>query len=385
AAAALAAVAVLAVALPALRAARAAAGEAAEDDNLRRLDEFEEDVAGGDVDAAAAPALRAELERAVVDAVSAAPPLPARAGRRSALLFTALTPVLALVVYLELGEPGVAQFTLENPGADLADPRQAVELLLASVRDRTESHPEDREAWTVLARTNMQLGRYDEALAAAERLAALAPADAGVKLLLVDAIAMSSQGALVPRAVSLIEEVLAGDPDNVNALVLKGIAEEQQGRREAAIALWRQARARAPAGSPLAAEIDTMLTGLGADTKSAATVSVTASISLAPELAADLGPDTPVFVLARAASGPAVPLAVARHTVAELPLAVALDDTMGMLPGTSLADFDSVYVVARVARSGGPLPQSGDFEGRSAPFTPTADTKIDILIDVELP
>ncbi|MEQ8235004.1 MAG: c-type cytochrome biogenesis protein CcmI, partial [Gammaproteobacteria bacterium] len=360
-------------------------------DHLRRLDEFAADLAAGDIDAEVAPAARAELERAVVDATVAAPRTWRRGSRAALALVVIVILAATLPLYHELGMPRVGEFALENPGTRLGEPRTTVRFLLGEVRRQTVREPDDREAWEVLARTTLSMGEYDEAVTAAERVVTLAPADDAAKLLLVDALAMREGGRFGERARALVEEVLARDADNVTAMVIKGIALEQSGARDEALALWRRARAGLPADAPFRAELESLIARFdpaattSAPTAAAAPAAVEVTVSLAPALLAglDTAPpgDTAVFVLARAVDGPPAPLAVARHRLDELPLTTRLDAGMAMLPGASLADFDAVYVVARVARGGSPQAQAGDLEGRSAPFAPAAEGSVEIVID----
>ena len=95
-------------------------------------------------------------------------------------------------------------------------------------------------------------------------------------------------------------------------------------------------------------------------------------VSLDPALKGKVSPGDTVFVLARPAGGPKMPLAVIRTTVDKLPYAFTLDDSMAMAPNAKLSGQAEVTVVARISKSGNPLPQKGDIEGASAPVAPGA-------------
>ena len=96
-------------------------------------------------------------------------------------------------------------------------------------------------------------------------------------------------------------------------------------------------------------------------------------------------PDDTVFVYAKAANGPPMPLAVARKRVADLPLRVTLDDSMAMMPQMRLSAFEQVLVGARISKSGQAMPQSGDLQ--SDEIETASDTKdnIQLLINQQRP
>ena len=99
----------------------------------------------------------------------------------------------------------------------------------------------------------------------------------------------------------------------------------------------------------------------------AAGASLKVSVSLSPAVAGKAAPQDTVFVFARPAQGPRMPLAIVRLQVKDLPTTVVLDDTHGMSPQMSLASVPEVVVVARVSKSGMAAAAPGDFEGVSAP------------------
>ena len=111
---------------------------------------------------------------------------------------------------------------------------------------------------------------------------------------------------------------------------------------------------------------------------------VAGSVTLAPALAATASPDDIVFVFARAAQGPKMPLAILRKQVRDLPLAFTLDDSMAMAPNMSLSNFGEVVVGARISKSGQAMPQSGDFEGFS-PAVKVGTRGVAVVIEKAVP
>ncbi|HAF37850.1 MAG TPA: c-type cytochrome biogenesis protein CcmI, partial [Gammaproteobacteria bacterium] len=63
---------------------------------------------------------------------------------------------------------------------------------------------------------------------------------------------------------------------------------------------------------------------------------------------------------ARAVTGPPMPLAVVKRTVSDLPLQVVLDESMAMMAGLSIADFDQIIVTAKISETGLATPSLTD-------------------------
>jgi cytochrome c-type biogenesis protein CcmH len=141
------------------------------------------------------------------------------------------------------------------------------------------------------------------------------------------------------------------------------------------------APAPAPAAEPAPAPPAVTEPAAPPEQPAATSAGLDVTVALAPALAGRLPPQTPVFVFARAAAGPPMPLAVQRLTVADLPATVHLDDSMAMMPGMSLSAFPQVVVGARVSPSGQAMPQPGDLEGQTAPISGTAAGTVSVTID----
>jgi cytochrome c-type biogenesis protein CcmH len=91
-------------------------------------------------------------------------------------------------------------------------------------------------------------------------------------------------------------------------------------------------------------------------------------VTLSPTVAKQAAPNDVVFIFARAAQGPRMPLAIVRKQVKDLPATVVLDDSLNMNPNMKLSSVPEMVVVARVSKSGMAAAQAGDLEGTSAPL-----------------
>ena len=108
-------------------------------------------------------------------------------------------------------------------------------------------------------------------------------------------------------------------------------------------------------------------------------------MSLDPALAAKVGPNAMLFILAKRPAGMPMPLAVKRLPASALPVTVVLDDSLAMSPAARLSSADSVDVIARISQTGQAIAASGDLEGKQAGVAVTADGHVEIAIDRLLP
>jgi cytochrome c-type biogenesis protein CcmH len=113
-------------------------------------------------------------------------------------------------------------------------------------------------------------------------------------------------------------------------------------------------------------------------------LAISGKVTVAPSLAGKGSATDTLFVFAREASGPPMPVAIVRATKKDLPFTFRLDDSNSMMPSRKLSDVGTVVIVARLSKSGQAMPQSGDLEGMSQPVKPGTDG-ITIVIDRERP
>ena len=396
-AAAMIAIAVGCVLVP-LLARRPRPGPAPEAVNLAvlrdQLAELEADVARGVLARERYEQARNELQRRALDeaqshSTQASPPRPASAW--TAAVLAAGIPVGAVIFYLVVGSPS-ALLGQRDPGHEIT--REKVEQMVASLAARLEKAPDDPEGWRVLGRSYAVMGRYPEAARAYERAAALIPADAALLADYADALAMAQGRSMDGKPLELVNRALEIDPDQWKALALAGTAALERKDYAQAIAYWERLRKVLPAGSEMEQSVEASIAEARAlagaapaprpKAQAAASAKVAGRVSLAQGVAARAAPTDTVFIFARAASGPPMPLAVLRKQVRDLPLEFTLDDTMAMAPNLKLSDFPEVIVGARVSRSGSATTQSGDLRGQSKPVK-IGTTGIAVVIDTTIP
>lgn len=368
--------------------------------------EIEADVANGVLPAEVRDEALAELvERAEDDLRAPASGEPAPVARKpwaTAGIVAVALPALAFGFYLAVGTPAATNPQLiAHQGADEKQIVAMVDALAKKVRER----PDDVQGWSLLARSLTALGRFDDAVGAYEHLLKIAPADPSILSDYADALGMVQGRSLAGRPYELIKQALELDPKYPKALALAGTAALDAGDYKAALGYWQSLVAQLPAGSEDAARAHAVIAEVRDRAKAAgvalpeapqplataaasmpapATASVTGSVALAPGIASKVKPSDTVFILARAAAGPKVPLAVVRGTAAQLPMNFALDDSQAMAPNMKLSAFDAVRIEAHISRSGTANAQSGDLVGASGIVKPGA-RDVHVIVDKVVP
>jgi cytochrome c-type biogenesis protein CcmH len=354
-----------------------------------QLGELEADLARGTISADQHAQAKLELERRVLEEVgnvAATAAVPRNRNWIAAGVVGVAIPTVAAVLYLLLGQPAALDpvVRLGMTEQEAAERKKMLDLT-AQLARKMESRPDDVIGWTMLGRSYLALGKPAESALAFGRAAQLKPQDAGILADLAEALAVAGRGSIGPQAVEVANRALGLDPQNAKALALLGTAAFETKDYPKAIALWERLLKLAEPGSEYQRAVQGGIAearaALAASTRpKAAGLKVTGRVELAGALKSRAAPDDAVFVFARAANGPRMPLAILRMQVKDLPADFSLDDTMAMAEGLQLSAFPLVIVGARVSKSGSATPASGDLEGASAEVKPGA-SGIAVLID----
>ncbi len=401
-AALLVAVALLFVVPPLLRKPRNAAGDGAQGNvGLYRdqLADLDRDLQSGTLAAEQYEQARQDLERRLAEELEhAAEPVARRGHAGVAGAVIAGIPVLAIALYWVLGNPqALDPAAVKASGAGHAVTAEQIEGMVEKLAQRLQAEPGDATGWGMLGRSYAALSRFPEASAAFAQAVKLLPGDAQLLADYADTLAMAQGRKLAGEPRRLIARALAADPNHVKALALAGSAAFDAGEYVEAVRYWERLAQVLPPDSEMASSVAASIAearGLagGATARSGKAtekpvpqkggteISIRGTVRLSAALAAKAAPDDVVFVFARALEGPRTPLAVRRYRVRDLPAAFVLDESAAMAPNLTLAQFKTVVVGARVAKSGGPAAQPGDLEGLRQPVQVGA-RGVEVVID----
>ena len=337
------------------------------------------------------------------------PPTPSSAARtqpspRLVGLLAAGVLGLAVLGYGRTGSPGAPSTggagaaaqananvdTDAAPGLNEQQFEAAVEKLAARLKEQ----PDNGEGWAMLARSYARLGRPEQALPAFQKAVALQGNDASLLADYADVLALQNKRSLEGEPSVLLARALKIDAKNPKALALAGTAAFERKDFKTAVRLWEQLaqllppesgfgpqlqasidQAREGAGLPKGPRLQALAAAAESGASGVAAVSsatVQGQVRLSDAVAKLAAPDDTVFIFARAASGPRMPLAILRFQVKDLPLSFKLDDSTAMAPTLRLSLHPQVVVSARISKSGQAVPTPGDLVGQTAPVANTA-------------
>lgn len=251
--------------------------------------------------------------------------------------------------------------------------------LVEQIQKRLDDNPDSTQHLFLLAMYSRELGHYDRAIEAYERILELEPESPRIQAELAETLFIRDDNRIGSRARELIEQALENDPQETTALGLAGIDAFGKQNFQDAIRYWQRAldqmdprsgnaqafqrgveRARnalAQRGETPEAQSD--------EPDTEATIEIPLRVRLGEEV--DFDGDQWVFVFARAWEGSPMPLAITRFQANQLPSSIVLDNTMGMSPAASLSSVEEVELVARLSKDGDATPKPGDWQGRFGP------------------
>ncbi len=234
-----------------------------------QLDEIARDLAEGRIGEAEAEAAKIEVSRRLIASADAAEGHKDESEktllwrrRLTALAGLVLLPIGATALYIGLGSP-------QMPGQPLAARLQAVhqdrsvQSLVSQVEKHLEINPDDARGYEVVAPVYLRLSRFADAVNARRQLLRISGETAERQADLGEALAAASNGIITVEAKEAFERAIALDRDDLKANYYIGIAAEQDGDRNKAVAIFTAMLKDAPADAPWARMVSEALTRVG--------------------------------------------------------------------------------------------------------------------------
>ncbi len=351
-----------------------------------KLRELELDRDSGQLSPQGFEEAKRELARAFLmeKAGGQATPLQGRKGRWAAAAVALFVPLMAAGLYWQVGGWELIHATPKEA------PPMSVEAMVARLAQRLEKQPDDPQGWRMLGRSYAVLGRYREAAQAYQRAHALIGDDPDLLADYAEALAFAQGDRLAGEPEALLKTALEKNPRHPKALWLSGIAAFQEGRFGEAIEKWQVLLAMLPPEGREAQMLRQLIARAqehlgGEEPAPPQKAAIQVEVTLDPKLAGKVDPDDTLFIFARAAQGPRVPLAVVKRKAADLPLEITLDDSLAMVPALRLSRFDKVMVEAHISKSGQAVPRPGDIKGRAGPIEVKGKAAVQVTLDQVVP
>lgn len=400
--------------------------------NDEKVGELDLDLAEGRIDQAFYKSAREELDRELLIDIpeenqqTAAQHYTTVAKRHPAwaLLISVFVPMLALLVYLELGMHAASEESfLAEQKAEPVHQQQSVEEMAQKLEKHIEKNGGSAEEWVMLARSHKYMKKYGLAAKAFAVALEKDGNDAQLMLERAEMLALDNNRAFNDEARNLILAAYKLEPDNANVLWFVGVAEFQKENHQQAInhltkllplargdenvvksiigIVSKSRESLIAEGKEMPELVDllsvealaseqSIATSAKTDDVNSASVAVTqlqVAVDVAESVKQKFSANDVVFVYAKAKQGPRMPLAAQRVTLADLPVTITLDDSMAMVDGMNISAFDQLVVSARVTKSASAIAQSGDYIGQSELEVKNkgAVTKLNLVIDTMIP
>lgn len=216
-----------------------------------QLAEVGRDAERGVIKGDEARAAKLEIERRLLRAAGESEPetVAAPVGRIGVIAAAVAVPVLALLVYANLGAPRLPDlpFAARERAPDEAPD---IQEMVAKLEKRLADQPNDVEGWLMLGRSKGVLGDQPAAVEAYRKAVALAPQDPRPVGELAESLVVASGEIVTPESKTLFAQLATLEPRDPRPAYYLGFADVQAGDEAAAIERWRKLLAESPSNAP---------------------------------------------------------------------------------------------------------------------------------------
>lgn len=320
---------------------------------------------------------RNQLTQLLLDETAGAAELPdsmlVQRSYLTGLLLIILFPIIALLFYWQWGNYSLySQWKSSQQQAALVKQTLAhlgtTENIIAALQEKLRQDPQSARGWYLLGKLYMSQQQFKNAAVALANANHLQPQQVEIMQTYAESLFFSENEKLSSQAKTLLSNVLAQNPNNIQALNLLALGAYRAGDFQTAIKQWEKLVSYFPEGSN---DQQSLLMMIAAAEKHIQTqtayipIKLVVQVSIAKNVGAKFSTQDSLFVYAQAVNGPAVPVAVKRVAADHFPLTVTLTAANAMIPSISLINFQHVRIMARISKTGNAMAQKGDLQGES--------------------
>jgi hypothetical protein len=180
----------------------------------------------------------------------------------------------------------------------------------------------------------------------------------------------------VSSLISGLEDKVARNPEDAGNWLLLAKSYHHLGRPADARAAFDKAREL----GAVDAGLESMLNSVVSAQTSSGTLAIGGQVVLSAEALRIVEPTDTLFIIARDANGPPMPLAVVKTRAAEFPLTFSIGDADAMVAGRSLSNAKSIVIEAKISGTGDALSTKEGLSAKSEPFDPANAPQLSLLL-----
>ena len=381
----------------------------------QRLGELANDLANQRIDQANHDESVIELKRRLLNELSPEKSLMSKGNNRIfALTGSAFLIAFTAIFYTATGSqqqlqnwhsamdnlPAYGERAVMQKGEPLT--QNELQAFALGLRTKLDQSGDDQVAWMLLGRVAMSLNEYDMAQQSFDKVLRLDPDNMPVLISYSQVLLLEGSEVNMTRAAGMLSKVLKEDPTNLDAISLLAlIAYERHDWLQAKSAfevLLNSMDEQDSRYGMIAQRITEIEQNISAentqqqvqqssdeDNNAVQTSAIKITVNLAPQFTDKLPTQGTLFVFAKAANGPPMPLAVVKLTDYSFPIEVQLSDSNAMVAGLTLSSVDKIILTARISKDASVMPSTGELEGRSDVLERSQTKAYDLLINELIP
>jgi len=290
---------------------------------------------------------------------------------------------------------------IESSDHSQLTPEQMLAFRLQQLEQVVADEPENAEAWFSLGQAYISVGKFDNAIAAFDKVMEQVGEHAEILGPKAQAMYYKNDQQIDAGVQRVIDQALALDSLDPATNILLGMDSFSHQDFAKAVQYWEVVLNSERPGistDALADAVEEAKNQLRLSNESAPLVNdnktsdmslphLTVEVSLASSLQEQLisGDDKTVFIYAIAADGPRMPLAAVKIKTSDLPVTIVLDDSQAMTPQMRLSSVNKVHIYAVVSMQGSVGIKSGDFKAEMLNVDTMTKTPITMEISIQVP